>query len=146
MRSSKLSSFCSIFIFTAFILLAFSSTSFSQWVDKSSDLEGMSTGTVILIGVGVAAAVVAVILIANSGSAEEVDNSGKENEEEGDTEENSDEQIEGGTSISLLKYNLKNKHNEFTEKQLPLNVYLSMKRNNFQFSDNTFEIGLAVNF
>lgn len=147
MRNSKFSNCCSIFVLTSILLLSFSSTSFSQWVDRSDELEGTSTGTIILIGVVVAAVVVGTILLINSGSDEETDDeSGEGKEEEIDTEKNSSGQSEDGTPFSIIQKNLKNEQNEYMAQQIPLNIYLCMKRNNLQFSDNTFEIGVAVNF
>ena len=161
MRSFNLISVNTVVIITI-LLLSFSSQSFSQnlhinsslgaqginntqeWVDRSDELPGMmSTGTVILIGVGVAAAVVAIILIANRGS----DNNNDEGtEEESDTEKEPSDQEDEGELNPLIQYNLKNKHSECKEDQIPLNIYLSVKQNNLQISDNTFGIGLAFKF
>ena len=145
MRHSKFSNFCSILILTAVLLFSFSSTSFSQWVDKSDELEGMSTGTIILIGVVAAAVVVGVVLLVNSGS-DEGDNSGEGKEEEIDTEKNQNGQSDDGETISIIQNNLEKQYKEYSEQQIPFNIYLSMKRNNLQLSDNTFEIGVAFNF
>jgi hypothetical protein len=161
MRDSKLSNCCAIFVLTSVLLLSFSSTAFSQgfsingtqqanstqkWRDNSGDLEGMSTGTVVLIGAGIAAAVVGVLLLVNSGSDDSTgDNSGEGTEEKVDTEKNSSNQLED-TPMSVVQNNLRIGYTEYAEQQIPLNIYLSMKQNNLQFSDNTFEIGLALNF
>ena len=74
-----------------FLCLSFSSLSFSQnvridnynenhkvdnsqkWSNSNAVDEGLSTGTVILIGVGIAAAVLAIVLIVNSSSDDNSD-------------------------------------------------------------------------
>ncbi len=159
MRHSKFSNCCSIFVLTSVLLLSFSSTAFSQgyhingtqgtqkWVDKSDELPGMGSGTVVLIGAVVAAAIVGTVLLINSGGDENtVDNSGGVKEEEVNMEANQSDQTEDGTSISIIQNNLKIEYKEYAEQQIPLNIYFSMKRNNHQFSDNTFGIGVALNF
>jgi hypothetical protein len=153
-------SITSTVVIITILLVSFSSTSFSQdlhinssqgtqhvddsqkWHSNTVDA-GMSTGTVILIGVGVAAAVTAIILIANS-SSENTTDEGKE--EESDTGVvPSDPNNEGGLN-SLIQYNMRNEYSEYKQDKIPLNIYLNIKQNNLQFSNNTYELGVAFNF
>lgn len=148
-----------IVIVTIF-LLSFSSTSLSQnllinstqGTQQADDIQkwgggevdaGMSTGTVILIGVGVAAVVTAILIIANSGSD---DTAEEEKKEESDTEEvPSDQNNEDGLNSSIQS-NMKNEYSEYKQDKLPLHIYLNFKQSNLQFSNNTYELGVAFNF
>jgi hypothetical protein len=160
MKGSNLNRVSKVVILTI-LYLSFSSTSFSQnfhingnqgtqqsentqkWHSNNAIDAGMSAGTVILIGVGVAAAVTAIILIANSGGD---DNSNDGKGEENVSEKKSIEQIDANGMNSLIQYNLKNEYSEYKEKYSPINIYLNIKQNKFQLSENTYEIGIAFNF
>lgn len=163
MRGLNISSAYTIVTLAIFILI-YSSSSFSQnlsvngtmnnqqveysqkWHSNTVD-PGMSTGTVVLIGVGVAAVVTAIIIIANSGSdSTDVDSTGEGNDETGAIINKPDDQNNIGVPLSLFHGNLKKIQNRCKKENTPLKVYLSMKQNNFQFSENTFAIGVALNF
>ena len=148
-------------VIMAILFSSFSSASFSQnfhinsiqgthqadniqkWHTDNTIDAGMSTGTVVLISLGVAAAVTAIILIANSGSDDNTnDGEGKVN----DTEKKSTNQADKSGMNSLIQDNLKNEYSEYKAEQIPLNIYLNIKQNKFKLSDNTYEIGVAFNF
>ena len=156
MKDSKFSNLCSVFIITSLLLITFTSASYSQsyqlnktygmqsinntqgWTDKSGDLPGMMSDEEKVLLVVVVAAGVGLILymIANNNSD---DAESKNKTEVKDEDANTDIDTDDFGYLSPL---MKKKSDE----EIPINVYLGMKRNNNQFSDNTFQIGVSYNF
>ena len=112
--------------------------SVQKWSDNSGDLPGMMSDEekVLLVVVVVAGVGLILYMIANNNSDDaESENKTEVKDEDANTDIDTDD-------FGYLSPLMKKKSDE----EIPINVYLGMKRNNNQFSDNTFQIGVSYNF
>ena len=152
MRNLRFNNLCSIIIMSSILLLSFSSASYSQSFKLNKNFEMQSVNSIqkthdelsdyedssqMLTYLSVAVVVgLLIYVVANSNSDKaESENTKKIKDEKNTTDVEEDDF--GYTSPLMKKKN---------EEEIPINVYLGIKRNNNQFSDNTFQIGVSYNF
>jgi hypothetical protein len=154
MFNSSFSKSFTIFLAALFLLFFFGlpEKALADWDSQADDLPGMSTGTLVLIGVGVAAAVTIFVLVSKSGKK------AKDNEQK-DIKDNSSEadSLQSSIGHSPIQLNLTDEDTPLPSgKEVQFIPYLSLAalqspdmnftKSQFNLSNSAVMAGVVVRF
>lgn len=138
---------CLLFLINTFIL---PEKAQAKWHSQADDLPGMSTGTVVLIGIGVAAAVTIIVLASKSGEK------AKDNEQIEDNSSEADS-LQSSIEHSSVWLNLTDEDTPLSSgRDMQFIPYLSLAalqspdmnftKSQFDFSNTALMVGVVVRF
>lgn len=135
-----------------FFIIGLPQKAHADWDDQSDELPGMSTGTMVLIGVGVAAAITIIVLASKSGKK------AKDNEQK-EIEDNSSEadSLQSSIEHSQLRLNVTDEDTPLPSgRDMQFIPYLSLAslqgpemnftKSQFNFSNTAVMAGIAIRF